>query len=122
MAAVIALLILGFLPMLGALGWDAYQFYENMDEGFRLSDLGHLLTQQFPNEFRWMVQTIGDFDQELWQFISSNILTQKSVMIGAIFGVIWAIPVGIYVAIRLVKEKAMIARAASGEYQYNREN
>lgn len=127
---IISLYLIGFIPMLIALGYDAYEFLLSLEGdydlniilgGFPLSDLGHLLTQKFPNQYRDLVVFMADYDDSYWQFISSELLTQKTVILSSFIGLIWAIPVSIYLIFKLLRDRKLMNSIKNGEYQYNRD-
>ncbi len=75
---IFAILIL--LPLLAALGHDAYLYYENGMVVFKLTSVGFLWTTYSPDTFKWAVDT---FDQNIWDVLNM-ILPQKAVYVSAV--------------------------------------
>jgi hypothetical protein len=70
------------LPLLAALGHDAYLFYMNQDKGFELAALGFIWTKYEPESYRWTVEATEPMGY--WPYINL-ILAQKAALVGAAF-------------------------------------
>ncbi len=73
------------IPALAALGYDAYVFYENQEEGFKLSDLGWLWTTYHMESHDYAYQEIGE---ESWRKYVVPILSLPCVVAALIFAAI----------------------------------
>ena len=75
------LLIFCLIPLLAALGHDSYLYYENLNDGFRLTKVGFLMFRYIPdefNEFRTMV------DAKTWKILVTYIFDQLTVLVAAV--------------------------------------
>jgi hypothetical protein len=77
-----ALIFVLLLPILCALGHDAYYYYEHQDEGFMLSDIGWLWTTYAKESHDTLFAEIG---QDSWAKYFVPFLKLYSVLAAAIF-------------------------------------
>ncbi len=83
-SGLLALLIFVSLPLLAALGHDAWLFYENQDKGFLFSEIGFLWTRYNPESFLSAREVMSPED---WAKLSTYILDQKTVVLTGAFTV-----------------------------------
>lgn len=79
------LIFLLLIPVIAALGYDAYVYYENQEEGFKLSDLGWLWTTYSQDTHDQAFQQLGE---ESWRKYVVPILKLPTVVAMVIFAVV----------------------------------
>lgn len=78
------------LPLIAAIGFDCYLWYEHQDKGFEFSTPGYIWTQYDPESYKWTVENAAP---EVWAWINLT-LGQKSVAVGAAFAAFFYLLVG----------------------------
>ncbi len=101
------------LPILAALGHDAYATYkdEDFDKAMMFSDVGYLWTTYDPGTYQWAQQNI---DQSLWDSMLTPLLEQTTVLIAA---VPLAVGLIVFAVIALIRVTSLprILRLGSGQ-------
>lgn len=77
------LIFILLIPAFAALGYDAYVFYENQEEGFKLTDLGWLWTNYHQGSHDSLYEQIGE-DQ--WKQYMLPVLQLPAVIVALILG------------------------------------
>lgn len=111
---------LGFLPLITALGYDISLYYNDMENGFRLSALGFVLTNSFPDLFRFIVE---ESPPEIWAFVNTHIMTQKTVFLGLGLGIsVFFIALFLHFFLGAIKGKDLEEKGKYGEkvFSYKR--
>ena len=98
------LIFILLIPAIAALGYDAFVYYENQEEGFKLSDLGWLWTNYYPDSHDYAFQEVG---KESWVKYVLPILKLKTVVAAVIFAAL------IFSIVLLIQ---MLASMGSGKF------
>lgn len=104
------------LPMLGALGHDAYLLYQNPDKGFEFSALGFIWTKYDPESYRMAIDMVSP---ETWENIN-YILTFKAFYVGAAITVFFYIIIGLAQLFKGPSKEEKTARAVKNEWNMSK--
>lgn len=88
MRGITFILFLLLLPVMGALGHDAYLSYKEQDfsKPMMFSDLGYLWSNYEPETFQWMQKNV---DQGTWENYLNPLMEQTSFVIAAVPAVLF---------------------------------
>lgn len=90
-------LFLVTLPLLAAIGHDLYFFYENPDQGFKLSALGFLWTQYSPESYQWVATNLSE---GIWKLVTKILTFEAAIVTFAIAAFVYLLTFIGYVIVK----------------------